>query len=481
MNKEKFSFSEKSWDFIETLSNIDMLEGTARSSKSTGALFKLGLMINRSRHNQHFISATSSVVARRNLIDIEKGFKDLFKGYVRDGTDTKKGNHLIFKDSKGKEKIIYILGFGDKARWKDVLGSTMGCGMIDEINTADQDFINEVFRSFFSVPDYYLVGTLNPDNPDKPIYKSLINRCRPLKKYLKDIPVEIIKELKKTQLNPETPPLKNAYYWHFNFNDNPIMDDEQIEAMRMIFPVDSFFYKSKMLGLRGVAEGVIFAKSMQYEYLILQNNVDEMLRLDQFVKYSIAVDLGNNDTKKGTGTITTFSGITKNYKELICLDSFESKSTEALDLAVEISDGIINWLDKIQNLGKLDAIWIDGYGAEGVMLGTIRRVLRDRKYGQIEVKKAIKFGKEIADREARMIMQLILYNERRILFANNKGAKRVSENLKKIVYDDKTNLPLDVNQLEMDYYDSFSYTYSPYIAQLGGTKLTDYFKNKDVA
>lgn len=465
-----FRFSEKSLDFIFFDSKIDVLEGTARSSKTTSALFKLGLKINLSKHNQHFLAATNSVVARRNLIDSKNGFLDLFKGHVRNGTDTKKGNHLIFTDSRGEEKIIYILGYEDKARWKDVLGSTMGCGLIDEINAADIDFVNEVFRSFASIDDYYLATTLNPDNPDKEIYDYLINRCRPVKKWVSDIPASIIAELKKNK-NPR----KEAIYWHFNFKDNPIMTTEKIENFKEAYPEDSFYYLSKFLGERGVAEGVIFAKSMMYEYLVKQSEVEEMLKVDDFVKYSIAVDLGNNETKRGT--ILTFTGITRRYEKVVIFNSYQATKTEALDLAVELVEKISEWLKQVENLGKLDAVWVDGWGAEAIFLGTIRRVMRDYRLGHIPVEKSIKFGKGKADREARMIILMILLNEKRVVVADNKGAKALWDNLKKIVYNPKDNLPLDINQIEMDYYDSFSYTISPYIAEIGGRKIAEHYKN----
>ena len=98
------------------------------------------------------------------------------------------------------QKIIYIFGFKDKARWKTVLGSTVGGGVIDEINIADMDFINEIYRALASVDNFWIGATLNPDNPDKEIYKRLINKSRPLKKYLNDIPPSILKELAKENL-----------------------------------------------------------------------------------------------------------------------------------------------------------------------------------------------------------------------------------------------------------------------------------------
>ncbi|MDY0183940.1 MAG: hypothetical protein RBR39_11625, partial [Proteiniphilum sp.] len=242
MIEDNFTFSQKSFDMIMCPSTFDLLEGTARSSKSTSVMFKLGLMIEQSKQNQFFIAGTTAVVARRNLIDNKNGFLEQFKGCVKEGTNPRYGSHLLFIDSKGMQKIIYIFGFKDKARWKTVLGSTVGGGVIDEINIADMDFINEIYRALASVDNFWIGATLNPDNPDKEIYKRLINKSRPLKKYLNDIPPSILKELAKEK------PIPNAIYWHFNFNDNPAMTPDKVNRFKQMYPSDSFFFASKILG-----------------------------------------------------------------------------------------------------------------------------------------------------------------------------------------------------------------------------------------
>lgn len=79
MTATAFKFSEKSLDLIACPSRIDIAEGTARSSKSTSVMFKLGLKVNMSNYNQFFIAGSTSGVARRNLIDNRNGFKDMFR------------------------------------------------------------------------------------------------------------------------------------------------------------------------------------------------------------------------------------------------------------------------------------------------------------------------------------------------------------------------------------------------------------------
>ncbi|MFR8313780.1 MAG: hypothetical protein ACLVBP_16320 [Ruminococcus sp.] len=54
-------------------------------------------------------------------------------------------------------------------------GGQYGCLYIDEINTADIDFVREA-----SMRCDYLMATLNPDDPSLDVYKEYINCSRPL-------------------------------------------------------------------------------------------------------------------------------------------------------------------------------------------------------------------------------------------------------------------------------------------------------------
>ncbi len=463
----KLIFSEKSWDLFKYPSRIDIAEGAARTSKSTSIMFKFGLHVDQSDYTQFFIAAQSSVVARRNLVDNPNGFMDMFDGYVTDGKNPKIGNYLRFIDSKGIEKFIYVFGYSDSARWKQVLGGTSGGGVIDEINTANQDFINEVFRSFASIDNWWLGATLNPDNPDLEIYNNLINKARPLKKWVKDIPPSIIEELKKVK------PMPGAVYWHFNFSDNYLMTDDKIDAFKSLYPPDSFFYRSKIMGERGVSEGVIFGKYLNDSFFSedievvyegkkqVMNEIDYYLLSNQYIYYSFGLDLGNNELKNGT--ILTWSGITRGYKERHVIDVYECTSTETNALVNEICLKIVEWTNMIVDLGKVTGLFVDGYGAIAIMIPTIRKRLKSLNIN-IKTNLAIKFGDD-GGRMSRMLLYLMLINQKRVKYNRTPGCKKLFKNLCKIVYADD-GLPLDQNKIENDYYDSDCYSMTPYTKYL---------------
>ena len=69
------------------------------------------------------------------------------------------------------------MGYDTRDKWENALGGQYGCVLIDEINTADIEFVREV-----STRNEYLLATLNPDSPDIPVYKEFVNRARPNEK-----------------------------------------------------------------------------------------------------------------------------------------------------------------------------------------------------------------------------------------------------------------------------------------------------------
>ena len=81
-----------------------------------------------------------------------------------------------------ESRYIYVCGYDNKAKWKKVLGSQVGCVYIDEVNIADMEFLREITHRC-----KYMITTSNPDAPDIPVYKEFINRSRPLKKYVKGL------------------------------------------------------------------------------------------------------------------------------------------------------------------------------------------------------------------------------------------------------------------------------------------------------
>lgn len=139
----KFPLSQKYIDFINTTNvSAEFLEGTTASGKTTvGAGVKFMRMVSQSPKKLHAIAAKTTGKAEETIIQQDNGILDLHRNAVYCGNGDKdyKLPHIKFED-----KIIYILGYSSRDKWEMVLGAQFGCVYIDEINTADIEFIREM-------------------------------------------------------------------------------------------------------------------------------------------------------------------------------------------------------------------------------------------------------------------------------------------------------------------------------------------------
>ena len=163
--------SPKYIDFINTVHGVraDFLEGTTASGKTTvGAGVKFMRMISLSGKKMHILASRTTGTAEKNIIQQDNGILDLHRGAVYNGNGSAqfKFPHILFED-----KVIYVLGYDTRDKWENVLGGQYGCVYIDEINTANIEFVREI-----STRNDYLMATLNPDDPNLPIYKEFINK-----------------------------------------------------------------------------------------------------------------------------------------------------------------------------------------------------------------------------------------------------------------------------------------------------------------
>lgn len=240
--------SEKYNDFIDCPSRVDFLEGTTSAGKTTVGIFKFMLDVADSPHTQHILSGLDAGTIEKNIINKPHGILDEFGclvEYKGAGASGEKLPHILFH-TKGGDKKIYILGYGDKARWKKALGNQYGCLFVDEINIADMDFVREAFMRCDKV-----IATLNPDDPMLPIYSEYINHSRPLDKYKQDTPSAILEELVEE-------PRDGWRHWFFRFSDNIAITPEKIATIKANVPPGTKLYKNKIEGIRCKATGLVF-------------------------------------------------------------------------------------------------------------------------------------------------------------------------------------------------------------------------------
>ena len=308
-----FKLSQKYIDFIKDMDvDADFLEGTTASGKTTiGAGVKFMIKVSASSKKLHIIAGRTTGVVEKNILQQDNGILDLHTNaiYYGNGDKDYKFPHIKFED-----KIILVMGYDTKDKWENALGGQYGCVLIDEINTADIEFVREI-----STRNEYMIATLNPDSPDLPVYKEFINRARSHPQYAKDVPPSIMKELKE-------PEYAKWRYWFFTFLDNAGLTPEQIEKKKQSAPVGTKMYKNKILGLRGRATGLVF--NLKSENIITAEEAKKL----KYIYYSVGCD--TSYSKESHDKLSfSFIGITKERKCVVLATSSRNNKDAVVPFA----------------------------------------------------------------------------------------------------------------------------------------------------
>lgn len=441
------------------------LEGTIRSTKTVIAIQVFYYVVKTSPDFLHCISAKDYDAIRDNILICNGlGLMQQFSDVVME-KDKIGGYFLSTYGIDGQKKMILLAGYEKANQWEKILGKTIGCFLIDECDTASERFIDETYARQASADRPFRVQTLNGNVPTHFIYVKYINRSKPLFK----VPQSILNDMVPVENE------KGWYYIHWTMEDNPIMTPEKIERASSIYPVGSYYHTIKILGERGAPEGAIFAQYLNEEFYAQQievlwrgqkqyvNEIEYNLASGKYIAYCFGLDLGNNNVKRGT--ILTFSALTYGFKNFDIIDTYQCESNESQDLVFEICEQMKKWYDEIQNVGVIDSLRIDGFGSIEVLVPTIRKQLRAMGMSYL-VDQAIKFG-ESGGRKARLTLFLQLVSRHTIRFnKSRKGSIECMKQFRKLSYNPDDGLPLDLNQLEMDYYDSAGYSITPFTNKL---------------
>ncbi len=307
--------SEKYKAFIRHDAPVEFLEGTTYAGKTTVGVFKFMLKVAESPQRLHIIACADIGTAEKNIINKELGIIDNFGSlaeYNGNGTKNEKIPHILFRTNRG-DKIIYVMGYGDKTKWKKALGGQYGCLYIDEINTADIEFVREA-----SMRCDYFMATLNPDDPRLPVYDEYINHSRPLERYRDDAPRELNNMLRK---EPKT----GWVHWFFSYKHNAGASEEKIARIMANTPKGTKLWKNKIQGLRGRATGLVFSNFDEGVHVVTKEWARQFIegkqdrqQSEHYIKFSCGIDTAYS--QKSPDTIAMlFQGIT-NRGKLIALD-----------------------------------------------------------------------------------------------------------------------------------------------------------------
>ena len=333
MDNSNLLLSDKYKAFLRCNAPTEFLEGTTAAGKTTVALFKFMLKVAQSKQKLHILASDDTGAAEKNIINKELGIIDDFGvlvEYKGNGSGEYKMPHIVFHAPAG-DKIIFVVGYGNKSKWKKALGGQYGCSYIDEINTADIDFVRET-----SMRSDYLLATLNPDNPNLDVYKEYINCARPLPEWEKETPKEIKEELKEE-------PKPGYVHWFFSFKDNLGLSKEKLDKIKANTPKGTKIWKNKIEGLRGKATGLVFPNLDRKKHVVSKKWFKQQIEDGKvrFKKFTAGID--TSYSAKSPDTIAmVFQGITEDRK-LITLAEKVYNNAE-LDVPLAPSDTAVKFI-----------------------------------------------------------------------------------------------------------------------------------------
>jgi phage terminase large subunit len=346
MSNERLLLSEKYRAFLKCNAPVEFLEGTTAAGKTTVGLFKFMLKVAESPKKLHIISAKDTGTAEKNIINKDLGIVDDFgilAEYNGNGTKDDKIPHILFHTSSG-DKVIYVMGYGDKKKWQKALGGQYGCLYIDEINTADIEFVRES-----AMRCDYLMGTLNPDDPNLPVYKEYINCSRPLPEWQDETPKEILEELREE-------PKPGWVHWFFSFAHNLGLPKEKLENIIRNTPKGTKIWKNKIQGLRGKATGLIFSNFDRKKHVVTKEHARQFIRnqndrgqKEWFVHFSAGLD--TSYSQKSPDTISmSFLGITNLGNGYVLDEKVYNNADLGIPLApTDTVRNFIDFLDRNRN------------------------------------------------------------------------------------------------------------------------------------
>lgn len=418
--------------------NLLVLEGTVRSSKTVVAIATFYYKVISSPEHLHCIAAKDYDAIQDNVLDCN-GLGLTSGKYpnviMRKGKIG--GWYVAIKGLDKKWKKVLLAGYSNKDQWKKILGKTIGTFLIDECNTADKQFIEETFSRQASVDSPLSVWTLNGDDPQHYIYQDFINYCKPLLK----VPASILHDMNEKENK------SGRFYIHWTFEDNPVMTPEKIQRAKDLYPVGSFYYTIKILGERGQASGLIYDALVQEFDKYIVHDMSKYV-INEMV---IGVDFGGHHSAH-TFVCTLYC----NQRSVII--HAESERIDALGMtADQLSDRFETFVKKVKtkyNYHRTVEVYVDS--AEQTLRNSLIFKAKRTALG-VDIRNALK--KPILDR---IDYQLQLISLGILKF--NADAKSCIEAYRTARWNDKpghVNERLDDGTSDIDTMDASEYTLEP--------------------
>lgn len=422
-----FKFSDKHKRYIKRARDnaYNIAEGAVRAGKTVDNIMAFAIELMDTKDRIHIATGSTVANAKLNIGDANGfGLEYIFRGQCRWGKY--KGNEaLIIKGyyTGYKTRIVIFAGAAKADSYKSIRGNSYGMWIATEINLHHKDTIKECFNRTAAANKRKFFWDLNPSSPKHFIYLDHIEKYRELDKEIGGV-----------------------NYQHFTLRDNATLDKQRIKEIELQYDPNSVWYKRDILGLRVVAEGLIYKQ--------FADNPDDYLikeKPHELQMIQIGVDFGGNNSKHAF----VCCGISRGFKNVYALRSERLEPDKPTDLYNQL----IDFVRVIQSTyGNVDLIYADS--AEQVLIKGMQKALLDANLN-IKIKNSIK--NPINDR-IRLVNTLVASDR----FFYTKDCNSLEEALSTAVWkeEEMEDIRLDDGTSDIDTLDAFEYSIEKYIKVL---------------
>lgn len=425
-----FNFSDKHIDYIRKCKDntYNIAEGAVRAGKTVDNVFAFAHELRTTKDRLHLATGSTVANAKLNIGDANGfGLEYIFRGQCKWGK-YKDNEALIIKGpyTKQRERIVIFAGAAKADSYKKIRGNSYGMWIATEINLHHKESIKEAFNRTAAANMRKFFWDLNPSSPNHFIYSDHIDKYQSM----------VDDGIKFGGYN----------YKHFTIDDNINISNQRKKEIKLQYDPNSVWYKRDILGLRVVAEGLIYKQ--------FADNPDDYLikeKPHELQMIQIGVDFGGNNSKHAF----VCTGISRGFKKVYALRSERLEPDKPTDLYNQL----IDFVRVIQSTyGNVDLIYADS--AEQVLIKGMRKALLDANLN-IKIKNSIK--NPINDR-IRLVNTLVASDR----FFYTENCESLVDALSTAVWkeEEMEDIRLDDGTSDIDTLDAFEYSIEKFIKVL---------------
>jgi len=373
------------------------LEGSVQVGKSVTAALAISMIIENSSEDENLFLALGYTVtsAKNNIFNCGGYGVSAYFGNRCEPCQYMGGADALRIYTKTGVKYLVAFGTSTKTANNAWHGWHVSGFIVDEIDRACEESIQEIQQRIVAVENPHIVVTQNPNIPNHPIYS-------------------LLDDLEKKSL---------VYYTHWVLEDNPALRPEKVEEVKNRYPKDSIWYKRYIEGKRCNPESQI--------YTIYDYNIIEDFNPSEYRDYIVVCDQGESISASVFGLFGLKYDFQKKQYNLDLLKRYyyinKDKSNAGVKLYIDTARDLASFVKEcIELMNKFPSrIYID------IDIEFYRNVLNAFKEQNIEthnIKYVIK-----KDIESRIKAGLNLLYTGKLRFYNE--CKEIIEDFKNAVYD----------------------------------------------